>query len=425
MSTDKYEWVVGERPPELEAHSAAKHEVLGSYVGRYLEVLTSNPRLDTLSLTLVDGFAGGGQYVFQGKPAFGSPMILLQEVACAQAHLTEARRKPFRLNAEFVFVERSASSKAFLEHTIRATEYGPLLDKSAHLLGGQFEQELPGIIQRIRSRNRAQRSIFFLDQYGYNQVSLETIRTILTSLENPEIIVTFNVDSLIAYLNEDDDFLKGVKPVELDQSIVKQMLAIKDQSEGRWLIQNMLFRHLRDKTGAPFYTCFFIKSPASHRSYWLIHISKHPKARDEMALRHWAMSNHFVHHGRAGLKMLGFDPEQNIQQIPLGFFFDDDAETRSKNALMNELPPLIFDGSAGGHTPPSLGTLFTSVCNDTPATMKQISDVLVDLRNEREIEIVTKDGRSKPRAGKVQWTDVILPARQRSLLSTVWPATRA
>src|SRR5229473_4753362 len=67
------------------------------------------------------------------------------------------------------------------------------------------------------------------------------------------------------------------------------------------------------------------------------------KARDEMALRHWAMSNHFVHHGRAGLKMLGFDPEQNIQQIPLGFFFDDDAETRSKNALMNELPPLIFD----------------------------------------------------------------------------------
>jgi protein gp37 len=40
MSTEKYEWFVGERPPELEAHSAAKHAVLGSYVGRYLEVLT-------------------------------------------------------------------------------------------------------------------------------------------------------------------------------------------------------------------------------------------------------------------------------------------------------------------------------------------------------------------------------------------------
>jgi three-Cys-motif partner protein len=242
-------------------------------------VLTSNPQLDTLSLTLVDGFAGGGQYSFQGATALGSPMILLQEVACAQARLTHARRKVFKLNAEFVFVERSPRSKAFLEHTIRATEHGQLLDKSVHLLGGQFEHELPGIIQRIRTRNRAQRSIFFLDQYGYNQVSLETIRTILTSLENPEIIVTFNVDSLIAYLNEDDDFLKGVKPVELDQGIVKQMLAMKDQSEGRWLIQNMLFRHLRDKTGAPFYTCFFIKSPASHRSYWLIHIFETPESQ--------------------------------------------------------------------------------------------------------------------------------------------------
>jgi three-Cys-motif partner protein len=234
-------------------------------------VLTPNPRLDSLSLTLIDGFAGGGQYVFQGKPTFGSPMILLQEVASAQARLTHERRKPFRLNTEFIFVEWSASNKAFLERTIRGTEYGHLLDKSLHLLGGQFEQELPGIIQRIRNRNRAQRSIFFLDQYGYSQVSLETIRRILTSLENPEIIITFNVDSLIAYLNEHEDFIRAVKPVELDQEIIRQMLAMKDQHDGRWLIQNLLFRHLKDKTGAPFYTCFFIKSPTSHRSYWLIH----------------------------------------------------------------------------------------------------------------------------------------------------------
>jgi hypothetical protein len=136
------------------------------------------------------------------------------------------------------------------------------------------------------------------------------------------------------------------------------------------------------------------------------------------------MSNHFVHHGRAGLKMLGFDPDKNIQQIPLDFFFDDDAEAWSRQALMAELPPLIFDGSANGKAPSSLGALFTGVCNDTPATIKQISDVLVDLRNEREIEIVTKDGRLKPRAAKIQWTDVILPTRQRSFLSTVWPVDR-
>jgi three-Cys-motif partner protein len=425
MSTDKYDWMIGQPPPLLEAHSAAKHDVFRSYIGRYIEVLTSNPRRDALGLTLIDGFAGGGEYKFRDTIVPGSPMILLQEVACAQARLTIQRRKPFRLNAEFIFVERSTANKEFLEYTIRQSEYRSLLGNSVHLLNAEFEQALPQILTRIRARTRAHRSIFFLDQYGYSQVSLETIRTILASLNNPEIILTFNVDWLISFLNADDGFLKAVKPVELDLNAIKRMLALmKEPREGRWLVQNLLFQHLRDKTGAPYYTCFFIKSPTSNLSYWLVHISKHPKARDEMARLHWVMTNHFAHHGRAGLKMLGFDPEQDTQQIPMDFLFDDNAEARTTNALMNELPPLIFDRSAQNSAPPTLENLFTHVCNETPATMKQIAQVLVGLRNEREIEIFTKDGGAKPRSEQIAWTDVILPARQRSLLSTVWPPTR-
>jgi three-Cys-motif partner protein len=421
MSSDKYGWIIGESPPLLEAHSAAKHAVLRSYLARYIEVLTSNPRRDALGLTLIDGFAGGGQYVFQGQPAPGSPMILLQEVACARARLALARRKPFRLDAEFIFVERLAANKAFLEDILRRSEYRVLLGDSIHILNAEFEAALPSIIASIRVKSRAHRSIFFLDQYGYGQVSLDTIRTILSSLENPEIIVTFNVDWLINYLSEKEEFLKAIKPVELEMETVKQMLAMKEQREGRWLIQNLLFQHLRDKTGAPYYTCFFIKSPASHRSYWLVHISKHPKARDEMALRHWAMSNHFVHHGGAGLRMLGFYPEQDIHQIPMDFLFDDNAEERSRDALMKEIPPLIFDGSVDNTGPATLESLFSRVCNQTPTTTKQISKVLVALRDENEIEIVTSEGRPKPRSVQVNWTDVILPARQRSLLSHIWP----
>ena len=422
MSTEKYDWMIGQAPPQLEAHSAAKHDVFRSYIGRYIEVLTSNPRRDALSLTLIDGFAGGGEYEFRGTMVPGSPMILLQEVACAQARLNIQRRKPFSLNAEFIFVERSTANKEFLEHTIRLSEYGSLLGHSVHLLNTEFEQALPHILTSIRARTRAHRSIFFLDQYGYNQVSLKTIRTILASLNNPEIILTFNVDWLITFLSADDEFLKAVKPVELDLNAIKRMLGLmKEPRDGRWLVQNLLFQHLRDNTGAPYYTCFFIKSPTSHLSYWLVHISKHPKARDEMALLHWAMKNHFSHHGRAGLKMLGFDPEQESQQIPMDFLFDDNAEARTTNALMTELPPLIFERSTQTSSPPTLENLFTRVCNETPATTKQIAQVLVGLRDEHEIEIFTTDGRAKPRSEQIAWTDVILPARQRSMFSIVWP----
>lgn len=412
MSIDKYDWVVGELPPPLEEHSKTKHDVLRSYISRYIEVLTANPRRECLNLTLIDGFAGGGAYQYQGGEVPGSPMILLQEVACAKARLEIQRRKQFRLNADFIFVEQSPSSRNFLEKTIRTSEFGPMLGQSVHVLGGEFEAALSGIIDSIRKKSRGNRSIFFLDQYGYTCVSFETIRAILSSLENPEIIITFNVDYLIDYMSEKDEFLKAVVPVELGISTVRGMLAMKDQRQSRWLIQNTLYRHLRDQTSAPYYTCFFIKSPQSHRSYWLIHISKHPKARDEMAMLHWSLQNHFVHHGRPGLNMLGYDPEQSSAQTYFEFMFDQTAEARCRAALSAELPPIIFDHSTSTQRPHTLETLFSRICNDTPATATQIGGVLVELRSQKEIEIITRDGHRKPRSEKVKWHDVILPARQ-------------
>jgi three-Cys-motif partner protein len=414
MSIHKYEWTVGESPPPLEVHSKAKHDVLRSYIARYIEVLTANPRRESLNLTLVDGFAGGGVYQYCGSETLGSPMILLQEVDCARAHLEIERRKQFKLNADFIFVEQSANNRSFLERTIRASAYGRMLGESVHVVGGDFEDAVPGIIDRIRKKSRGQRSIFFLDQYGYTHVSLQTIRTLLSSLENPEIIITFNVDYLIDYMNDTDGFLKAVIPVELGIRTVREMLAMKDQGQSRWVIQNTLYRHLREQTAAPYYTCFFIKSPGSHRAYWLIHISKHPKARDEMAMRHWSLQNHFVHHGRPGLNMLGYDPDQNSGQTHFEFMFDGTAEAQSRAALSTELLPIIFDHSTPTrrHT---LETLFSRICNDTPATAKQIGGVLVELRNAKEIEIVTFDGLPKPRSEQVNWKDVILPARQRSI----------
>lgn len=424
MSGDKYDWIVGAAPPPLEAHSEAKHAVFRSYVRRYIEVLTSDPRHDALNLTLVDGFAGGGEYLLGGELRPGSPLILLEEVACAQAQFNARRTKPFALKAEFIFVERKEQSFEYLDRTIRNSAYGSEVGKTIHLVKDDFQNVLPTIIDQVRKRGRAHRSIFVLDQYGYSDVSLETIRSILASLENPEIILTFYVDYLVDFLGENEGFLKGILPVELGVADVRDMLGMKPDREARWLIQNFLYRHLMARTGAPYYTCFFVKSPASYKSYWLVHISKHPKARDEMAVRHWAMSNHFIHHGRAGLRMLGFDPEQAIEQIPLDFVFDDDAAARSRTALLTELPPLIFDPGLGNGAPPTLERLFTRVCNETPATTRLISDVLAELRADKEVEILTRDNRPRPRSTKFEWTDVIVPARQRSLFSSVWPPRR-
>lgn len=426
MSGEKYAWSVGEPPPVLDPHSAAKHDLVRTYLSRYIDILTSDPRQDLLNITLVDGFAGGGEYIYRGQPVPGSPMILLQEIDVARANIAHRKKKEFRLNAEFFFVEQRRGNFEFLQDTLRRSPYAGLVGESVHPRRGSLANEIDGIIQHIRARGTAHRSIFLFDQYGYNQVTLGCIRQILGQLNNPEIILNFNVDWLINYLSEKDAFLKGVVPVELDVNHVREMLAMKDQRHARWFIQHFLYDHIVRRTGAPFYTCFYVVSPESNRSYWLLHLSGHPRARDEMARRHWAMSTHSVHQGQAGLNMLGFVPERDVGQIPMDYGFDVNAAERTKAALMTELPSLIFDRRVV-ETPPSLGQLFGAVCNQTAATVELVSESLVGLRAEKEIEIVGADGRPKPRSRSLSWKDVIRPAAQRSMFSTVWPidASRA
>jgi three-Cys-motif partner protein len=424
MSDDKYSWQLGATPPSLDDHSAAKHAVLRQYAATYVEVLTANPRREVLKLTLVDGFAGGGQYVRNGVIVPGSPLIMLDEIAAVESRVNSRRTKPINIESDFLFVERKKSNVEFLKATVKASPHARLLGNRLNIINGTFEGALPKIIEHIKSRGRADRAIFFLDQYGYSDVSLQTIRMILDRLANPEIILTFNVDWLINYLSTEESFLKAVKPVELSLTDVQDMLHLKGQREARWLIQNILYKHLVTNTAAPYYTPFFVKSAESHRAYWLVHISKHPTARDEMTTLHWRMQNHFVHHGRAGLRMLGYDPDQPVGQPPFDFIFDDDAEARSVMALMEELPERVFAAHRSGSTPPTLLDLFNGVCNETPATKHLISKTIIDLRELNEFEILTSDGRPRPRTTTVHDTDRVVPAKMRDLFSRFTPGNR-
>ncbi|PWC74038.1 hypothetical protein TSH64_02510 [Azospirillum sp. TSH64] len=350
---------------------------------------------------------------------------MLNEIAAMQAEFDLARRKPFHLNANFIFVEKMASSVEFLRNEIATGPHAKRLDQSAHIINSTFEEQCSTILEKVKSRGRAHRAIFFLDQYGYNTVSFFSIRRILTELEHPEIVLTFSVDALINYLSNDEAFLKGILPTGLTRDDVLHMLQIKSEQRGwRWMIQHFLYERIVALTGAPFYTCFYVKSPESHRSYWLLHLSTHPKARDEMGAQHWELHNHFVHHGRAGLRMLGYDSTRDNAQPELDFMFqfDEQANTLSQSALLAELPPLIHAICQKNGTSISVGELYRTICNQTPAISLQMSDVLVALRQENEVQLLTAEGRPMPRATKLDWKDRVQITDQPTFFSFRPPA---
>ena len=171
-----------------------------------------------------------------------------------------------------------------------------------------------------------------------------------------------------------------------------------------------------DKTGAQFYSPFFIHSAEAHRSYWFLHLSRHREARNVIGNIHWEENTISLHHGGAGLQALGFARNADPRQMDLSYTFDEHAMALSRSTLMEQIPRKIRT-AIDADLAPSLETLFGSHCNDTPVTREIFESVLLDLRDEKEIIIEDATGKEKPRAKTVAWTDRIVLARQRSLFS--------
>ena len=391
-----YHWKPGNPLPILGPHSAAKHDIYGVYVDRCIATLTKRHVQSRLKMTIVDGFCGGGRYSVGDQIVDGSPLRLLAAVDAARATLL-ARRDDFDLDIDFVFIDESADHLAFLREEMFKRGYGALIDGKIKLIKSTFEDAAPSVMAAIKKKGTAHHSLFFLDQYGWSDVKLKTVRTIMGDLENPEVILTFMVDSLINLLNDKHSSLSALAAIDYTREDVREMLAMKDDRGWKRAIQNTVYQHIRRSTGAEFYTPFFVHPPESHRDYWLLHLSKHHQAREEMGNVFWGATNTMEHFGGTGFNALGFDPSVDVRQGMMDYTFDDDAAARSKKQLLEQIPPLLFEGWRSGG-PVTKRTLFTSRANDTPVVGKLVDSQLAELRNAGEIIIL---GKKKDKAGNV------------------------
>lgn len=428
MTAKHYDWCIGAAPPEIGPHSLAKHRILRAYIERYIEIVTATSFQEELSITFVDGYAGGGRYRFGADLLPGSPLILLEAVAAMEARLNAERLKGFRINAQFVFVDQNPSHTQFLRSEIEKSPFKSQLGRSIEIWTADFNECVDDLITKAKARSpRAGRAIFLLDQYGWSQVAFRSIKTISAALAKAEIFLTFSVDALIDYLSERSFDLKAFGEIDADPGFVRELVRIKEgeQVGYRALIQNGLYGHVQKATGARFYSPFFIKSPEAHRSYWFIHLSPHREARNAIGMIHWQENNTTVHHGGAGLNALGFAPGRDANQLTMEYLFDAHAKEQSRTALKEQLPRLIYD-AADADVAPTLEDLFGLRCNDTPVVREIIEEVLVSLRDAGEVSFVSEDGKEKPRANTVAWRDRIVLPPQRSFLSgfAAWDAAK-
>jgi len=410
-----YDWSDPNRPPEIDPHSVAKHNVVRAYVERYIRVLTADPRIDVLRMNFVDGFAGGGLYRYNGLDHLGSPLLLLETVRKTEEAIRAERTKPFAIRSRYFFVEQHRGTFEALKRNVEAS--GVPTDGSAgvHLTHGGFVEALPTIFKAIKADGGQKRTVFLLDQYGYKDVPFGQLQLILGAFPHAEIILTFATDALINYMSTEPQFLKAINGLQLGKQFTAADVAdLQETSETRFAVEKLLCEHMQLQSGAKHITPFFIRSPASRRSYWLVHLSSHPRARDEMTSVHWKLTNHFSHHGKAGLNMLGFDPsKESLGQAVFDFYFDDNAERRTHDALLADIPPLL-----GIERPITFDQLFRESCNHTPAHSGHFKRALFELHQMKEIVIATAKGGERRSADAIRGNDLILLHRTLRMFPT-------
>ena len=407
----KYDWSDPDNLPTLEAHSITKHEVLQAYLHRYLEVLNINPRVPSFKIYLVDGFCGGGQYVneltMELQP--GSPTIILDTIRDAEASINLKRENKFKILAKYYFVDANHHAINFLKEHLEKSGYHDRIQDMT-FVNGVFAEKANAIIQEIESKSKNARTIFVLDQYGYKDVPLNVIRDIFQRLPNSEIILTIATDWIINYINDSQESKTLIKQIGLTSLSELSIEETKKQAEWRTIIQKHLSDSFKNDSGAKFYTPFFIKSNNSNRSYWLVHLSMHERARNEMMQVHWKLQNHFIHHGGAGLNMLGYNPSNDVRvtgQVPM-FLFDSPAKELSLKFLQNDLPSWIMN--AGRDV--TFGDIIKRTVNTSPASDDMYKEALFKLFKCGEIDVKTPKGAERRVSSQISANDKIRLKKQ-------------
>lgn len=422
MTKKHYEWVLGGTPPQILRHSQVKHDLLRDYLVDYFLTLVTAPGQERVQLTIVDGFCGGGLYRdVAGREVPGSPIVILQAIKEAQARvmLEMQRHKPIDFDVKLICIDIDESAIAHLRYVLDGHGYGDKLRSGAieTLTGDFYELSEPVINEVARRSPRAGRALFLLDQYGYDKVPLSTINSIFKQFKGAEVILNFNVDAFINFLDE-----KNLRDFErktgISGEISEELFNKKSRPpDFRRIIQSKLHQRIVQGSGAAYFTPFFIRPERGHGDYWLLHLSQHAKARDVMANTHWKYHNHFAHHGGAGFEMLStgyaakIDDEDKAQRE---FLFDDTAKKLSIETMLEQIPRYLAEAKEGI----TFEAFFAQRINSTPATKAMIEKTILQLAQANEIVIANENGKIRTPKVYIKSKDIIKPYPQKTLFYT-------
>ncbi len=259
---------------EAEPHTIAKHRILTSYLqawapimSRYLQRVGTTGR----RLLFVDGFAGPGIYA-NGHD--GSPVLSINAI------LDHTVKLPVPLR--FVFIEEDKDRYNILEKKINSLNEE--IDKSdsidkVSVQRGDCESILnPWLDKYDEDGKDLGPAFFFLDQFGYSDVSMDLIKRILKH-QSCEVFTYLNWSNLSRFISDE------TKSATITQTFGgnewQEVLQIKHTQRASFML-NLYRNALRKKAEARYVWHFGMGDRNGKLIYWLFFCTNNVRGLQEM-----------------------------------------------------------------------------------------------------------------------------------------------
>lgn len=405
MVEKSYAWAEG---AVLGEHSRRKHKILSEYFRQYILVRCQIPKQSKFRLAIVDGFAGAGRY---GCGSPGSPIIFIEVLASTlnEINLRKANEGLPTVEVE-CFLQLNDSGQQIIELLrdnlapiiAKTKESCPKLKLIVEYTVGKFENQYPNISSRIEAED-FRNVIYNLDQCGHSHVERDTLSKIMRSKKSVEIFYTYFIQTLITFLDKSnpDAVFRKFQYLQIDPDQFNFLDAQISNREWMGAAEKLVFDHFREC--APFVSPFSIHNPEGWQ-YWFIHFAKSHRARQVYNDILHENSSQQAHFGRSGLRMLAYNPNDDVGAL---YLFDQDAREAAKEQLLEDIPRLISENGDIITTE----DFYLGIYNQTPAHKDDIHTAIIE---NPDLEVLTSRGGERRKAHTIKLKDTIRLKKQRS-----------
>jgi len=308
-------------PPiwEARSHTIAKHQILKTYLNAWMPIMSRQSQrlgISNTRLLFVDGFAGPGSYA-GGQD--GSPILALK--------LVLSHSHQFNIPVRFLFIEENKTRYDLLCKEIE--KYKTQLAKSprveSHLEErGDCEIVLNDYLDNLaKAGEKLGPAIFFLDQSGFSDVSMNLVRRIM-SQPLCEVFSYLNWDHMNRFLQDESKWPSITKTFGGEEW--KDVFDIEQKRKAGFMLDRYKCA-IKGRANSKYPWNFAMCDEDDKLLYWLFFCTNNLRGLEEMKRAMWQVDT------SGGFR---FSDKDDPSQLALFETWTDDLLARDLSAVLQE-----------------------------------------------------------------------------------------